>query len=129
MQIYGTSTSSYGKKVSSTYQKRHGSRWFQATASFSLEKLVVVQRTRTYAVQHACGTFLPNSLYLPALFAKALEGGASALSLLLTGCQWFHTVSNFSFMKDSKFRSVHGRTFLNNGIHATFGSKAIMQPH
>ena len=50
LKIYGSSTASYGKKVSSTYQR------------------------------YACGTFLPNSLYLRRLFAKALEGCASALS-------------------------------------------------
>ena len=38
---------------------------------FSSEKLVVEQRTRTYAVQQACGTFLPNSLHLLRLFAKS----------------------------------------------------------
>ena len=58
------------------------------------------------------------TMYLRRLFAKALEGYTSELSLLLTGCQWFHTVSSFSFMKNSKFKNVHGRTFLNNGIHA-----------
>ena len=36
-----------------------------------------------------------------------------------TGCQWFHTASSFSFMKNSKFRNVQGRTFLNDGIRAT----------
>ena len=36
----------------------------------------------------------------------------------LTGSQWFQTVTNFSFMKNSKFRNVHGRTFLNDGIRA-----------
>ena len=45
LQIYGTSTSSYGKKVSSTYQR------------------------------YASGTFLPNSLYLYRLFAKDLRQG------------------------------------------------------
>ena len=39
----GASTASHGKKVSSTYQR------------------------------YACGTFLPNSLYLHRLFSKALE--------------------------------------------------------
>ncbi|MGP1491223.1 MAG: hypothetical protein ACTTI6_09210 [Treponema sp.] len=69
---------------------------------------------------------MPNSLYLRRLFAKALEGYTSELSLLLTGCQWFHTVSSFSFMKNSKFRNVHGRTFLNNGIHAAAGTADIL---
>ena len=40
LQIYGASTASYGKKVSSTY------------------------------LRYACGTFLPISLYLHRLFAK-----------------------------------------------------------
>ena len=39
---------------------------------FSSEKLVVEQRTRTYAIQQACGTFLPNSLHLLRLLAKRL---------------------------------------------------------
>ena len=40
-EIYDASTASYGKKVSSTYHR------------------------------YACGTFLPNSLYLHRLFQKA----------------------------------------------------------
>ena len=58
------------------------------------------------------------TMYLRRLFAKALEGYTSELSLLLTGCQWFHTVSSFSFMKNSKFRNVQGCSFLNDGIPA-----------
>ena len=69
LQIYGISTASYGKKVSSTYQR------------------------------YACGTFLPNSLYLRRLFAKVLEGCTSALP-----CQ--------------KYTALYA-----------FGSKAILQPH
>ena len=42
--------------------------------------------------------------------------GSSRNIVSLTGCQWFQTVTNFSFMKNSKFRNVHGRTFLNDGI-------------
>ena len=57
------------KKQSSTYQKRHGCRRFQAAASFSSEKLVVGQRTRTYAVQHACGCFL----YAPSIYSVYLQ--------------------------------------------------------
>ena len=29
-------------------------------------------------------------------------------------------------MKNSKFRNVHGRTFLNNGIHAAAGTADIL---
>ncbi|MGP1431652.1 MAG: hypothetical protein ACTTI6_02910 [Treponema sp.] len=39
-------------------------------------------------------------------------------SFLLTGCQWFHTISSFSFMNNSKFSNVHGWSLLNNGIRA-----------
>ena len=46
-EIYDASTASYGKKVSSTYHR------------------------------YACGTFLPNSLYLHRLFQKAYGRGAS----------------------------------------------------
>ena len=38
--------------------------------------------------------------------------------ILGRGCPWFYTVSSFSFMKNSKFRNVQGRTFLNDGIPA-----------
>ena len=44
-EIYDASTASYGKKVSSTYHR------------------------------YACGTFLPNSLYLHRLFQKAYGRG------------------------------------------------------
>ena len=37
LKIYGASTASYGKKVSSTYQNRHGRRWFQAESSSHCE--------------------------------------------------------------------------------------------
>ena len=57
------------KKQSLAYQKRHGCRRFQAAASFSSEKLVVGQRTRTYAVQHACGCFL----YAPSIYSVYLQ--------------------------------------------------------
>ena len=36
--------------------------------------------------------------------------------ILGRGCPWFYTVSSFSFMKNSKFTNVQGRTFLNDGI-------------
>ena len=36
--------------------------------------------------------------------------------ILGRGCPWSYTVSSFSFMKNSKFRNVQGRTFLNDGI-------------
>ena len=71
MEIYDASALSLHKKQSSTYQKRHGCRWFQAAASFSSEKLLVVQRTRTYAVQHACGCFLYAPSICIVYFQKA----------------------------------------------------------
>ena len=66
-EIYDASTASYGKKVSSTYHR------------------------------YACGTFLPNSLYLHRLFQKAYGKGIYCALLLKIlnvsqkrhGCRWF----------------------------------------
>ena len=120
LKIDTASALSLHKKQSSTYQKRHGCRWFQAAASFSSEKLVVGQRTRTYAVQHACGCFLYAPSICIVYFQKAFFRNIQHIYCVasLTGCQWFHTVSSFSFMKNSKFRNVQGWTFLNDGIRA-----------
>ena len=75
LEIDDASALSLHKKQSSTYQKRHGCRWFQAAASFSSEKLVGVQRTRTYAVQHACGCFLYAPSICIVYFQKTFQDG------------------------------------------------------
>ena len=43
----------FKRLTAKAFQNRQGRRWFHAVASFSLEKLVVEQRTRTYTVQQA----------------------------------------------------------------------------
>ena len=87
LKIDNASALSLHKKQSSTYQKQHGCRWFQAAASFSSEKLVVGQRTRTYAVQHACGCFLYAPSICIVYFQKKFQDGH--------GCPWLCTEASF----------------------------------
>ena len=68
---------------SSTYQNAQGRAWFQITASFSLEKLVVEKRTWKYAFQQACGCYSLCVSYPVPLFSKALAV-RGFLSLLRT---------------------------------------------
>ena len=74
-----------------------------------------------------------NSVHGSTLFNSATDVGGSIQKrvclqtrspkmyrtyILGRGCPGFYTVSSFSFMKNSKFRNVQGRTFLNDGIPA-----------
>ena len=95
LEIYDASALSLHKKQSSTYQKRHGCRWFQAAASFSSEKLVVGQRTRTYAVQHACGCFL----YAPSIYSAYLQKGR------------LHLANSTTFLQTINYLIKHGKRY------------------
>ena len=83
------------KKQSLAYQKRHGCRRFQAAASFSSEKLVVGQRTRTYAVQHACGCFL----YAPSIYSAYLQKGR------------LHLANSTTFLQTINYLIKHGKRY------------------
>jgi len=72
---------------------------------FSSEKLVVEQRTRTYAVQQACGTFLPNSLHLLRLFAKVLIQKLPQDSGVLNAFHFFSAETGSSY--DSFYGKPH----------------------
>ena len=74
LQIYGTSTASYGKKVSSTYQNCQGGQWFYAESSSHCE-LAAKGYTRMYILWRVSALFSASSLYLYRLFSKGLRKG------------------------------------------------------
>ena len=77
------------------------------------------KQSSTY-IKYACGCFLYAPSICIVYFQKAFFRNIQHIYCVasLTGCQWFHTISSFSFMKNSKFRNVHGWIFLNDGIRA-----------
>ncbi|WP_157753077.1 hypothetical protein [Treponema vincentii] len=54
---------------------RHGGRWFQTAVSFSIEKLIVEQCTRTYTAQQ--------------------PAAAQPHRQKRHGCRWFHATATF----------------------------------
>ena len=80
-----------------TYQNGQGCPWFHAVATFLHSK------NSPSANVHGC-TFA-DDVSTPSL-CKSAGGACICVVAILTGCQWFHTVSSFSFMKNSKPRNV-----------------------
>ena len=80
-----------------TYQNGQGCPWFHAVATFLHSK------NSPSANVHGC-TFA-DDVSTPSL-CKSAGGVCICVVAILTGCQWFHTVSSFSFMKNSKPRNV-----------------------
>ena len=102
------------KKQSLAYQKRHGCRRFQAAASFSSEKLVVGQRTRTYAVQHACGCFL----YAPSIYSVYLQ--KRLLQRANSKSAWPISKKDFYKKQSSTYQKRHGCRRLHLANSTTF---------
>ena len=105
-EIYDASTASYGKKVSSTYQR------------------------------YACGTFLPYSLYLHRLFQKAygkIYGyGVAAHKLIFnvserTGMSGVPRNGDVFAPQKLAFRSVHGCTLLDRLFQKAYGEVVSAQ--
>ena len=68
LQICSISALSLHKKQSSTYQNRHGRRWFCAVTRLHCKR-VGKQCTRTFIVYRACGCFL----YAPSIYTAYLQ--------------------------------------------------------
>ena len=82
LQICSISALSLHKKQSSTYQNRHGRRWFCAVTRLHCKR-VGKQCTRTFIVYRACGCFL----YAPSIYTAYLQKGLDMIvssSIILT---------------------------------------------
>ena len=94
---------SLNKKQSSTYQYRHGGRWFQGESSSHCE-LAAKECTRMYILWRACGCFLYAPSIYPHLFKRLTESLFDDMPLLRKnysstyhsrhGCRWHYAVTS-----------------------------------
>ncbi|WP_315449902.1 hypothetical protein [uncultured Treponema sp.] len=95
-----TAPSIFKRLTAKAFQNRHGWRWFHTVASFSLEKLVVEQCTRTYTVHPRHGRRWFHAVASFSLEKLVVEQCTRTYTVHpRQGRRWFHAVASFSLEK------------------------------